>query len=743
MYLMRMLAGLLVAALMAACGGGGGSPGTVTTGGGANATPTITMDLVDAAGAPLAMISSTGAAFIRATVRDSAGATVAGTVVTFAGDTTLVSFVPAAGTALTDSSGVARIQVTPASGSAAGAATITANANAADKAAKPGTLGVQVGGGSGGTPDAPIPASVELFASSSQLQSSPNATVSFTVSVKDSQNRAMPGQTVTFTANSGNLVGALPAPTTGAAGQPVTGVSLTPGGDRANRDIVVTATAGSIKQTMTVVVTGTTLSLVGDSSVLLGGTASFVVTARDSNGSPIAGAALAATSSIGNSVTPSQLVTDSLGAATFTYRANNSGTDSLSVRGLGATATASVAVSAEDFAFESPASASTVAIGASQVVSVRLLSGGAPVAGRSVTFSTTRGSVSAGSVTTDANGRASTTVSSTTSGPANIVARAGTSQALLPLTFIATTPATLVLQANPGAVPPNAAGSTTNQATLQAVVRDASGNPVAGRVVNFTATADLSNGTITPGSGVTDGSGMVSVQFIPGGLTTASNGVVIAANVQGTTVSGTTALTVSGQALFISIGKGKLLGQLDEPVYKKQFSVYVTDANGAPAANKQVLLSVYPDQYAKGVLALPEPVEGSTAQKVWTQSVSAVCNNEDADRNGILSAAEDNPANGNGNGNGKLDPGLPVVVTPATVTTDAGGFATFFLQYGKNFALWVDTTITARAAAGGTESVQTQSWLLEVLANDVNDPNVPPPNVRSPFGVANVCTNPN
>lgn len=742
MYLMRMLAGLLLAALMSACGGGGGSPGTVTTGGGANATPTITMDLVDAAGAPVSTISSTGSAFIRATVRDVAGATVAGTVVTFTGDNTLVSFVPAGGTALTDSSGVATIQVTPASGSAAGAAAITANATVADKAAKPGTLGVQVTGGSGGTPDAPIPASVELFASSSQLQSSPNATVSFTVSVKDAQNRAMPGQTVTFTANSGNLVGALPAPTTGTSGQPVTGVSLTPGGDRSNRDILVTATAGSIKQTMTVVVTGTTLSLVGDSSVLLGGTTSFAVTARDSNGSPIAGASLAATSSIGNSVTPSQLVTDSLGAARFTYRANNSGTDTLSVRGLGATATASVAVSAEDFAFETPASGSSVAIGASQVVSVRLLSGGAPVAGRAVTFSTTRGSVSAGTVTTDANGRASTTVSSTTSGPANIVARAGTSQALLPLTFVATTPATLVLQANPGAVPPNASGSTTNQATLQAVVRDASGNPVAGRVVNFTATSDLSNGTITPGSGVTDGSGMVSVQFIPGGLTTASNGVVISANVQGTTVSGTTALTVSGQALFISIGKGKLLGELSEPVYKKQFSVYVTDANGAPAANKQVLLSVYPDQYAKGVLTVPAEVEGATSTG-WAQSVTAVCNNEDADRNGILSATEDDPANGNGNGNGKLDPGLPVVVTPATVTTDAGGFATFFLQYGKNFALWVDTTITARAAAGGTESVQTQKWLLEVLADDMKDPNVPPPNVTSPFGIANVCTNPN
>lgn len=729
MSFLRMLAGLSLAALMTACGGGGGSPGTVTSGGGANATPTIAMDLVDAAGAPVALITSASSAFIRATVRDASGATVTGAVVMFTGDTSLVAFVPAAGTALTDSGGVARIQITPASGSAAGAATITANATVADKAAKPGTLGVQVGG-SGGVPEASLPASVELFASSSQLQSSPNSTVTFTVAVKDSLNRAMPRQTVTFTANSGNLIGALPAPATGTAGQPVTGVSLTPGSDRSNRDILVTAAAGSIRQTMTVVVTGTALSLVGDNSVLLGGTTSYVVTARDSNGSPIAGAALAASSSIGNSLTPSQLVTDSLGAARFTYRAVNSGTDALSVRGLGTGTNASVAVSAEDFAFDSPASGSTVDIGFPKTVTVRLLSGGVSVAGRTVTFSTTRGAVSTSLALTDANGRASTDVSSSTSGPANIVARANNSQAVLPLTFVAINPATLVLQANPGAVLPNSGGSTTNQASLQATVRDIDFNPVAGRIVNFTAIRDLSNGTITPGSGVTDANGTVAVQFVPGALTTANNGVEIRASVQGSTVEGTASLTVSGQALFISIGKGRLLGELSEPIYKKEFSVYVTDANGAPVANKPVTLSVYPTWYAKGDWAVATPPGGTSAK--WVQFPTVACANEDVRRDGLLFGQDYN-------GNGKLDPGLPVVVSPPSVTTDAGGFATFQLQYGKNYASWLDTIITARASVAGTESVQTLPWGLEVMASDIGDVAVLPPNKVSPFGTGTSC----
>jgi hypothetical protein len=242
--------------------------------------------------------------------------------------------------------------------------------------------------------------------------------------------------------------------------------------------------------------------------------------------------------------------------------------------------------------------------------------------------------------------------------------------------------------------------------------------------------SDLSNGTISPGSGVTDANGIVAVQFVPGALTTANDGVRIQANVQGTNVTGTASLTVSGQALFISIGKGRLLGALSEPVYRKEFSVYLTDANGAAVANKPVTLSVYPDLYGKGSYAFEAPPDELT--KKWVRNLTAVCANEDADRNGIVSAGEDL------NANGKLDPGLPVVVTPPSVTTDAGGFATFHLQYGKNFATWVDATITARASVGGTESVQTQRWALEVLQADMEG-EAAPPNRVSPFGVAGSC----
>ena len=598
------------------------------------------------------------------------------------------------------------------------------------------------GGGSAGTTTGttgpsttPSPASIEVFSSATQLSSATNSSVTFTVVAKDGNNQAIPNQTVTFSATSGNLTGALPAPKTGSSGEAITGVSLSPGADPTNRNIVVTLTAGGVSKQVTIPVVGTALSLSGDASILLAGVTTYTAKAVDSAGNPVAGAALTVSSSLNNNLNPGTLTTDSQGAATFIYTANNSGVDTLTLSGLGTTARTTVSVSADDFRFESPGSGTNIVVGASQIVTVRFLSGGVGAANRVVTFSTTRGTVNPSSATTDANGRASTVVSSTTSGPASVIAQVASAQTALPVTFVATTPATVVLQANPGTVLPNTGSSATiNQATLQAIVRDPTGNPVAGRVVNFSAETDGSNGTISPGSGTTDANGTVIAQFIPGGLTTATNGVLIRATVQGTTIFGTASLTVSGQALFISIATSNEISNLDPTTYKKDFSVYVTDAQGAPAANRTVNLSVFPDLYLKGALE-------KTEDEGWAYDASSpiVCANEDLNKNGILNTT--GGVNEDVNGDGRLNPGLPIVVSPAAVTTATNGFATFSLVYGENYAPWLSVLITARTAVGGTESVQTQAYFVRGSAADF-DGDVPPAGVVSPFGTG-ACTSPN
>lgn len=597
------------------------------------------------------------------------------------------------------------------------------------------------GGGSAGNtgdpvdptdPTAPAVAFIDVFTSATELQSASNSSISFTVLPKDANNQVIPNQAVTFSATSGNLSGALPAPTTGADGTPITGVTLSPGENRANRNITVTVAAGGVSQQVVIPVVGTNLGLSGDSFVVQGSTISYTVRATDSADSPIPGALLTVRSGNGNTVSPTNLTTNSQGVANFNFTGTQPGSDTITVSGLGTSASADISVSADEFKFLSPAANTNVDVNTNSTVRVQFLQGGVPVAGETINFSTTRGTITPAAVVTDANGRASATVRSSSAGPATIVAQTGSAQVTLQLNYVATAPSVLELQANPSAVAPNSGGSTNNQAALSAIVRDASGNPVANRVVSFTAVTDPSSGTISPATAMTDSSGTATTQFIPGASTTANNGVVIRATVQGTTVSGTTSLTVNTQALFIALSTGNVISNVEgsQTTYEKEFAVQVTDANGAAVANKAVTLAVVPQFYRKGDLTF----DGSRWS--YTNGTFTQCANEDTNRNGQLDAGEDF------NGNGTLQPGGPVSLSRATVTTDASGLATFTVQYGENYAEWIGVQIVAATTVGGTESSAAMNYLLLGAAPDYTNKNVAPAAVESPFGTATACSDP-
>lgn len=104
---------------LAGCGGGGGSAGA-TAGGGSSS---ITLAITDSSGAVLSTnaINASSAFFVRATVRGSANGSVANQLVSFSTDAALARL--SAPSALTDASGVARVQILPV---AAGAGTVTA-----------------------------------------------------------------------------------------------------------------------------------------------------------------------------------------------------------------------------------------------------------------------------------------------------------------------------------------------------------------------------------------------------------------------------------------------------------------------------------------------------------------------------------------------------------------------------------------------------------------------------------------
>lgn len=586
-------------------------------------------------------------------------------------------------------------------------------------------------GGGGGSPggetttvtETPVAIDVLNTSGGSSLLSG-GAEATITAYVKNAANAGVSGQTVTFSSTSGILSKATAQ--TGEGG--VVTAKLSAGGDKTIRNITVTVTAGKAVGSIVIPVSGTALSIAGSGSLQLGGAAAtYTVRAVDSSSGPIGLAKITVASSLGNAVSPAELTTDPAGSASFQYTPTTAGTDTLKVTGLGTESSTSVVVTAVDFSAVTPASNTSIVVGASQVVTVRYRVSGTGVAGKTVVFSTSRGTFAApATAVTDANGDASATLSSTTAGPGVVVAQiGGVGQVNIPVQFIATNPATIIVQANPGAILPNTTGNA-NQSTIEVSVRDAAGNAVANQQVNFSILQDISNGSLAPGSATTDSNGRAQVQFVSGASATPVNGVVIQAEVAGTTIRETASLTVNGKSLFITIGFGNTISNLNETTYNREFSVYVTDANGVAVGNQSVVISVVPEEYYKGYLVW--------AEKVWVPVRAATCANEDLNRDGVLNSGEDV------NGNSQLTPGNIVVAAPGVVTTDSAGRARFDLQYGEQFAWWSTVRITARASVAGTESKQSILHFLWALSEDVTSETKQPANLHSPFGSSTSCT---
>jgi len=158
----RKMTGLLglfgSALIITGCGGGGGSPGTVSGSGGTGAgsgsgsgtpvvpvspvivpTPSVRLALLSGSTVTTS-VSATGATTASATVRDENGQLVAGKLVTFSADAAMVKFSPASGAVLTNSLGVATIQLSPASITSAGAGVLTVSTSVTPAAGGTGVL---------------------------------------------------------------------------------------------------------------------------------------------------------------------------------------------------------------------------------------------------------------------------------------------------------------------------------------------------------------------------------------------------------------------------------------------------------------------------------------------------------------------------------------------------------------------------------------------------------------------------
>jgi hypothetical protein len=187
---------------------------------------------------------------------------------------------------------------------------------------------------------------------------------------------------------------------------------------------------------------------------------------------------------------------------------------------------------------------------------------------------------------------------------------------------------TISVQADPAVIGVNTAGSTSQQATLRAIVRDGTpqNNLVKNATVAFSILSDPSGGSLTQPAVVTTGAdGVATTSFIAGTSATAKDGV----QSRPWSAAGPTAmarLTVAQKSLFISAGTGNTVGVPSTATYQMD-AVIVTDAAGNAVSGVKLTASVLPVQYygLPGTLAV-RPVGAGGAYP---------CSNEDVNGNGI------------------------------------------------------------------------------------------------------------
>jgi hypothetical protein len=720
MMTLKHLFAVLLVSLVAGCGGGGGSSGTPPFNSGGTTTPgtgtASVADLEVQLSSPT--IANSGVAIVTATVTalDVNRNAISGADVVMAVDNGGVLTILGTAGSVTDATGRLQAQVSIGTDKTNRDLAVSASVGSIKKSA---ILKVV------DSPAAAIPSSIEVLSSATTVGTGGDG-VLVRAFVKDVNNNALPNAIVSFRASTGTLTGV--STQTSAAG--VAEATFAAGADRSNRSAEIVVSSGAVTSTLTLPITGTRLTLSGPSSMILGTSANIDVVITDSKGNAVPGVSVSGASPLGNSlVATSGSTTNNSGQIRFRYTAGKAGSDAVVFSGAGATASPSPAlvVSGEDFSFVSPNPSSTVQVGTAQPVQVRLRSGGVPQAGKLIHFAATGGTLTVADATTDVDGQASTTLSSNSAGPVTVQASVdgSTTSTTLPLVVIATVPAKLVLQVTPTAIGPNASIASGNQAQVVAKVTDAAGNPVQGQVINFARQEDPSGGDLLQATATTDGSGQASVAYRSGSGSTANNGVVLRATVASfPAVTGTATLTVNQTSLFIALGTGNTISNLDTQTYRKDWVVYVTDSNGNPQNGVTLTIKAIPTGYRTGSLRY-NGVVWVYATPVWS------CRNEDANEDGTLDKA---PVNEDDNGDGVLWPGNVIAVSPGSVQT-VNGRATISLTYAESYAPWVELRLTATATVTGTESRTDAVFIVSGSSEDFSNQTNPPAGVASPFGL--------
>jgi hypothetical protein len=716
------LASVGIAALaLASCGGGGGSAGTEQNSGGN--TVSVSSLAISFSSNQLTTTSTTPVT-VTVTALGAGGVVIPNVTIQFASDTGIIT--PSATPSVTGTNGTVTAALSI--GSNVTPRTISVSATGGGKTIS-GT--VQVVGTTTTTP------TIKMLFSSPTLASAGAASGAVTVSalVQDSNNNALSGVPVTFTATSGVLTVTAASGTTNTSG--LATASLNTAGSQTNRTITVTATGGGATTTGTIQVTGTTLTPSSAPTALtLGVVQKFTFTLQDSAGNNIPNAPVTFTSASGNTVvadssdagTSSAPITNSNGVVILDVTPTVSGQDTLTVTADGASSSASFNVTNQSLSVvltditTSPATvvsttpqpiteyvnSACIAVNATYTVNGV---GAAGLANVNTSLGTLYTNAACSNVyvpstatplTFAANGQMTPVyLRTTTIGNAVVTVSEATGSVVGPTQSAsvnlisrltsAYTPS-ITLTASPNVVAPNSITSpNTNSSSIIATVRDGSpqNNLVQGVPVAFSVT-DPSGGSISPPVILTQANGQAIATYYPGSGTTAANAVIAKAQIQGSVIAPavTVPLTVSGTSLFVTLGTGNLINTVGDTSFSQDWTVYVTDSNGNPVANAAISAQLVALYYSKGSMAFftspvaewaPNPATQPTDGYTWPVIASGgpYCPNSDVNNDGIYDTGDITIYYPNSTTIWPyVEPGIPGNVAPTAGTaTNSSGLA--------------------------------------------------------------------
>jgi hypothetical protein len=472
---------------------------------------TVTPDAADGALSSLQLSTATAAAgeqvTVTVTARDAGGNPVAGVTVNLTANGAGTSFTQPP---VTDANGVAIGFFTS---TVAEEKTISATVNGTP-VTQTGVLAVS---------PAAVSTALSTIIADPTILVAGSATSTITVTALDAFSNPIPGLAVVLAVNgTGNSL-TQPAAVTDAAGVATGALSSTVSEVKS-----VTATVGgiTIDQAATVTVGASAVSAanslvdVSSATATAGTSVTVTVTARDANDNPVAGVAVVVTAdglASSNTITGPLDVTDANGQATATFSSTRAEARIVSATVNGAAVTQTAGVTFSPAAVSTsvstivPATPGIIAGGAPIDITVMALDAfGNPVADAVVVLfaAGTGDQLTQPAATTDANGVATGTFTSTGSGPKTVTATIG-GNALTPTATIAVSPAAIdaahsIFTAAPATI---AAGSGSS--TLTVTARDQFDNPVPDAAVVFAASPDAGT-TVTQPAGLTNATGVAS-----------------------------------------------------------------------------------------------------------------------------------------------------------------------------------------------------------------------------------------